>query len=97
MRILLVGAGGVGGAITTIAARRRFPEAVVVADFDPDRAEKAVASVGDHDGLWEPAAGGDGGDRTTDSAGTDEQDAHGVPSTRVAVTLGDGIRGCTHS
>jgi len=47
MRILLVGAGGVGGAITTIAARRRFPEAVVVADFDPDRAEKAVASVGD--------------------------------------------------
>ena len=47
MRILLVGAGGVGGAITTIAARRTFPEAVVVADFDPDRAEKAVASVGD--------------------------------------------------
>jgi saccharopine dehydrogenase (NAD+, L-lysine-forming) len=47
MRILLVGAGGVGGAITAIAARRRFPELVVVADYDLARAEKAVASVAD--------------------------------------------------
>ena len=47
MRILLVGAGGVGGAITTIAARRAFARAVVVADFDLPRAEKAVAGVGD--------------------------------------------------
>src|SRR3954451_19248143 len=47
MRILLVGAGGVGGAITRIAARRPFFEAMVVADFDPARAEKAVAAVGD--------------------------------------------------
>ena len=47
MRILLVGAGGVGGPITTIAAPRGFPEAVVIADFDPARAEKAVASVAD--------------------------------------------------
>jgi saccharopine dehydrogenase (NAD+, L-lysine forming) len=47
MRILLVGAGGVGGAITTILARRAFAEAVVVADYDLARAEKAVASVGD--------------------------------------------------
>jgi saccharopine dehydrogenase (NAD+, L-lysine-forming) len=47
MRILLVGAGGVGGAITTILARRAFAEAVVVADFDPSRSEKAVAGVGD--------------------------------------------------
>ena len=46
MRILLVGAGGVGGAITTIAARRAFFDAVVVADYDPARAEKAVAAVG---------------------------------------------------
>src|SRR3954451_3907547 len=47
MRILLVGAGGVGGAITAIAARRAFFEAVVVADFDPARSEKAVAAVAD--------------------------------------------------
>jgi saccharopine dehydrogenase-like NADP-dependent oxidoreductase len=47
VRILLVGAGGVGGAITRIAARRAFPEAVVVADYDAGRAEKAVAAVGD--------------------------------------------------
>jgi saccharopine dehydrogenase-like NADP-dependent oxidoreductase len=47
MRILLVGAGGVGGAITTILSRRSFADAVVVADFDRSRAEKAVAGVGD--------------------------------------------------
>ncbi|MGZ4466758.1 MAG: saccharopine dehydrogenase NADP-binding domain-containing protein, partial [Nocardioides sp.] len=43
MRILLVGAGGVGGAFAAIAARRDFFEAVVVADFDLDRAERAAA------------------------------------------------------
>jgi saccharopine dehydrogenase (NAD+, L-lysine forming) len=47
MRILLVGAGGVGSAITAIAARRAFVEHLVVADHDPARAEKAVAAVGD--------------------------------------------------
>jgi saccharopine dehydrogenase (NAD+, L-lysine forming) len=47
MRILLVGAGGVGGAVTRIAARRPFVERLVVADFDEARAEKAVAAVGD--------------------------------------------------
>ncbi len=47
MRILLVGAGGVGGAITSIAARRAFVERLVVADYDLARAEKAVAAAGD--------------------------------------------------
>jgi saccharopine dehydrogenase (NAD+, L-lysine forming) len=47
MRILLVGAGGVGGAITSIAARRTFVERLVVADYDLARAEKAVATAGD--------------------------------------------------
>ena len=42
MRILLVGAGGVGGAITAIAARRDFFETIVVADYDPARAERAA-------------------------------------------------------
>jgi len=43
MRILLVGAGGVGGAFTAIAARRDFYEAIVIADYDLARAEKAAA------------------------------------------------------
>ncbi|MDX3115124.1 saccharopine dehydrogenase family protein [Streptomyces scabiei] len=46
MRVLLVGAGGVGTAITRIAARRPFFEAMVVADYDPARAEAAVAALG---------------------------------------------------
>lgn len=46
MRILLVGAGGVGGAFCAIAARRDFFETVVVADYDPARAEKAAATDG---------------------------------------------------
>jgi saccharopine dehydrogenase-like NADP-dependent oxidoreductase len=47
MRVLLVGAGGVGTAITRIAARRRFLGHMVVADCDPARAEAAVAALGD--------------------------------------------------
>ncbi len=43
MRILLVGAGGVGGAFAAIAARRDFFEQVVVTDYDLARAEKAAA------------------------------------------------------
>lgn len=44
MRILLVGAGGVGGAFAAIAARRDFFETVVVADYDLARAERAAAA-----------------------------------------------------
>jgi saccharopine dehydrogenase (NAD+, L-lysine forming) len=47
MRILLVGAGGVGSAVVAIAARRSFFEAMVVADRDADRAAKAVAGYGE--------------------------------------------------
>ncbi|WP_422753264.1 saccharopine dehydrogenase C-terminal domain-containing protein [Micromonospora sp. WMMD708] len=47
MRILLVGAGGVGSAAVAIAARRSFFDTVVVADYDPVRAERAVAGYGD--------------------------------------------------
>ncbi|WP_411104130.1 saccharopine dehydrogenase family protein [Streptomyces sp. cmx-4-9] len=52
MRVLLVGAGGVGTAITRIAARREFFEGFVVADYDPARAEAAVASAGDPRGRF---------------------------------------------
>jgi saccharopine dehydrogenase (NAD+, L-lysine forming) len=44
MRILLVGAGGVGAAFAAIAARRDFFEQIVIADYDPARAEKAAAT-----------------------------------------------------
>lgn len=44
MRILLVGAGGVGAAFTAIAARRDFYETLVVADYDLGRAERAAAT-----------------------------------------------------
>ncbi|WP_432096798.1 saccharopine dehydrogenase family protein [Streptomyces sp. bgisy100] len=47
MRILLVGAGGVGTAAVRIAARRDFFDHMVVADHDPERARAAVGSVGD--------------------------------------------------
>src|SRR4051812_49847677 len=47
MRILLVGAGGVGAAAVGIAARRDFFERAVVADYDAGRAAGAVARAGD--------------------------------------------------
>ncbi|MGY3317147.1 saccharopine dehydrogenase family protein [Arthrobacter sp. TE12232] len=45
MRILCIGAGGVGGAAAGIVARRSFFEVFVVADYDLARAESAVKSV----------------------------------------------------
>ncbi|MEX3101602.1 MULTISPECIES: saccharopine dehydrogenase family protein [unclassified Streptomyces] len=64
MRVLLVGAGGVGTAITRIAARRPFFEAMVVADYDPARAAAAVAAL-------------DGDDRFT-AASVDASDQRAV-------------------
>ena len=43
MRILLVGAGGVGAAFAAIAARRDFFELMVVSDYDLSRAERSAA------------------------------------------------------
>jgi saccharopine dehydrogenase-like NADP-dependent oxidoreductase len=48
MRVLLVGAGGVGTAVTRIAARRGFVTHMVVADYDLARAEAAVAAIEEH-------------------------------------------------
>src|SRR3954447_10534804 len=47
MRILLVGAGGVGSAFCAIAARRDFFEQIVVGDYDEVRAKRAADAVGD--------------------------------------------------
>src|SRR5215472_9123775 len=43
MRVLLVGAGGVGTAFAQIAARRRFAD-LVIADYDLSRAQRAAAA-----------------------------------------------------
>ena len=61
MRVLLVGAGGVGTAVTRIAARRPFFDRMVVADYDPARAGAAVAALG-ADGDRFRAARVDAGD-----------------------------------
>ena len=47
MRILVVGAGGVGSAAAWIAARREFFDGMVVADYAQDRAMAAVERLGD--------------------------------------------------
>ena len=47
MRILVVGAGGVGAAIVGIAQRRDFFEHLTVADVDADRAARAIAGLDD--------------------------------------------------
>ncbi|MCV7282944.1 saccharopine dehydrogenase NADP-binding domain-containing protein [Mycolicibacterium flavescens] len=47
MRILLVGAGGVGAAFCSIAVRRDFFDKLVVADYDEGRARAAAEAVGD--------------------------------------------------
>jgi saccharopine dehydrogenase-like NADP-dependent oxidoreductase len=47
MRLLVVGAGGVGAAVARIAAERHFLSAVVMADYDSGRAEMATAGLDD--------------------------------------------------
>ncbi len=47
MRILILGAGGVGSAAVAIAARRDFFRLCVVADYDLTRAERAVHATDD--------------------------------------------------
>ncbi|MEU1972361.1 saccharopine dehydrogenase C-terminal domain-containing protein [Microbacterium sp. NPDC019599] len=47
MRILIVGAGGVGSAAARIAVRRDFFEKLVLADYDPARPQALVAELAD--------------------------------------------------
>jgi saccharopine dehydrogenase (NAD+, L-lysine forming) len=47
MRILLVGAGGVGAAAASVAARRDFFTTFVVADYSLERARRAVSGLDD--------------------------------------------------
>lgn len=45
MRVLVVGAGGVGSAVARTVARRDLFERVVVADYDVGRAQRAIAGA----------------------------------------------------
>jgi saccharopine dehydrogenase (NAD+, L-lysine-forming) len=47
MRVLVIGAGGVGSSAALIAARRDFFESWIVADYDRARAEELVARLAD--------------------------------------------------
>ncbi len=47
MRILLIGAGGVGSAFCAIAKRRDFFETIVVSDYDEAKAREAAQAVKD--------------------------------------------------
>lgn len=47
MRILIVGAGGVGSTAARIAVRRGFFEKLVLADYDPKRPQAIVDELGD--------------------------------------------------
>jgi saccharopine dehydrogenase-like NADP-dependent oxidoreductase len=46
VRVLIIGAGGVGAAAATIATRRSFVESLVLADVDADRATRAAVATG---------------------------------------------------
>ena len=48
MRILQIGAGGVGSSAALIAARRNFFDSYLIADYDGARASDLVARIGDH-------------------------------------------------
>jgi len=47
VRVLVIGAGGVGTAVAKTAARWNLFERMIVADYDADRAQRAVADAGD--------------------------------------------------
>jgi saccharopine dehydrogenase-like NADP-dependent oxidoreductase len=47
MRVLVIGAGGVGSAVAGLASRRDFFDAMVLADHDLGRAERAMSEVAD--------------------------------------------------
>jgi saccharopine dehydrogenase-like NADP-dependent oxidoreductase len=51
MRVLVVGAGGVGSAFAHIAARRGNFESLVIADYDRERAEKAASVAEGYKGV----------------------------------------------
>jgi saccharopine dehydrogenase (NAD+, L-lysine forming) len=56
VRLLVVGAGGVGGALAAVLRRRAFFERVVFADRDLGRAERAASEDADRFAVAKDAA-----------------------------------------
>jgi saccharopine dehydrogenase (NAD+, L-lysine forming) len=54
MRVLVVGAGGVGAAVAAIARRRSFIEHLTLADVNSQRAARVAVRLGD-EGRFAPA------------------------------------------
>ncbi|MDQ1308100.1 MAG: hypothetical protein QG671_3934 [Actinomycetota bacterium] len=72
MRILQIGAGGVGSSAALIAARRDFFEHYLIADYDGARASDLVARIGD------ARFSGIGLDASSEQAVTDACREHGI-------------------
>src|SRR5438270_13442899 len=51
MRVVVLGAGGVGSSAAAVAAKRSFFERMVLADLDAERPRKAVAGLGERFGT----------------------------------------------
>jgi saccharopine dehydrogenase (NAD+, L-lysine-forming) len=47
VRVLVVGTGGVGAAVAAVASRRAFFEHITLADLDPSRPDRVLATLGD--------------------------------------------------
>ena len=83
MRILIVGAGGVGTAAVAIAAKRDFFEHIVVADYDPARVEHALAAGdGRRPVQWPPRSTPRASRPSSRSSGSTGQPTSSTPSTR---------------
>jgi len=52
MRVLIIGAGGVGSAMVRTANKWNLFERVVVADYDEQRAQRAIVGAGDRFGAY---------------------------------------------
>ena len=86
MRILLVGAGGVGSSTAAIAVRRKFVECLVVADYDLARATAVVDRLGD------PRLVAARLDATDEAAVRDALIAHGATALLNATDPGSSCR-----
>ena len=75
MKVVVVGTGGVGSAVATVAQRRGFVERMVLVDLDPARAQAVVDEL--DDGRF-AAAGLDASDTDAVAAALSEHDADAV-------------------
>ena len=80
MRILVIGAGGVGNAVAAIAKRRDFFDRMVLADLSAARADAALARLG--------------GDPRFDAAALDASDAAAITALAQAERIDVILNAC---